>query len=131
MENKKEIYRTGLMIGVLTFWLNIICMPIETLILGGVSLCLNILNRKNYRVKAGIVCTLLGMVLSVGYLLFEIYYETQGIQALLLGAVVPQLNSMSLSALCEETSPESKHASFIYGGAICCMRVYYGNEDNI
>ena len=72
MENKKEIYRTGLMIGVLTFWLNIICMPIETLILGGVSLCLNILNRKNYRVKAGIVCTLLGMVLSVGYLLFEI-----------------------------------------------------------
>ena len=77
MENKKEIYRTGLMIGVLTFWLNIICMPIETLILGGVSLCLNILHRKNYRVKAGIVCTLLGMVLSVGYLLFEIYYETK------------------------------------------------------
>ena len=53
------------------------------------------------------------------------YYETQGVQALLLGAVVPQWNSMSLSAFCEETSPDSKHANFIYGGATGCMRVYY------
>ena len=32
---------------------------------------------------------------------------------------------MSLSAFCEETSPDSKHASFIYGGAPGCMHVYY------
>ncbi len=72
MENKKEIYRIGLILGVLTFWVNVICMPIETLILGVVSLVLNFCNRKNYRVKAGIVCTILGMVMSVGYLLFVI-----------------------------------------------------------
>ena len=54
---------------------------------------------------------------------FLAYYETQGVQARFLGAVVPQWNSISLSAFCEEMSPDSKHARFIYGGALECMRV--------
>lgn len=73
MENKKEIYRAGLMLGVLTFLVNMIAMPIETLILGVVSLILNVCHRKTYRVKAGMVCTGLGMVMSVVYILYVIY----------------------------------------------------------
>ena len=41
------------------------------------------------------------------------------------------LNSMSLSARCEETSPDSKHVSFIYGGGTGCMRIYYASVDKI
>lgn len=73
MENKKEIYRPGVMLGVLTFLVNIIAMPIETLILGVVSMVLNFCNRKKYRVKAGVICTGLGMAMSVVYILFVIY----------------------------------------------------------
>lgn len=73
MENKKEIYRAGVVLGVLTFLVNIIALPIETLLLGLVSLILNLCNRKKYRVKAGIVCTVLGMVMSVAYIIFVIY----------------------------------------------------------
>lgn len=73
MENKKEIYRTGVVLGVLTFLVNIIALPIETLLLGLVALILNLCNRKKYRVKVGIVCTVLGMVMSVAYIIFVIY----------------------------------------------------------
>ena len=73
MENKKEIYRAGLMIGVLTFLVNIITLPIETMLLGLVSLLLNLCNRKHYRVKTGIVFTLVGMGISLAYILFAVY----------------------------------------------------------
>ena len=73
MENKKEIYRAGVILGVLTFLVNIIAMPIETLILGIVSMILNFCHRKAYRVKAGMVCTGLGMAMSVIYILFVLY----------------------------------------------------------
>ena len=73
MENKKEIYRAGVMLGVLTFLVNMIAMPIETLVLGVVSLILNFCHRKTYRVKAGMICTGLGMAMSVIYILFVIY----------------------------------------------------------
>lgn len=70
---KKEIYRVGLILGVLTFLISIINMSIEALILGVISLILNFCNRKAYRVKAGIICTVLGMVISVASILFTAY----------------------------------------------------------
>lgn len=48
MENKKEICRVGLILGVLTFLISIINMSIEALILGVISLILNFCNRKAY-----------------------------------------------------------------------------------
>lgn len=73
MESKKEIWRVGLILGVLTFLISIINMSIEALILGIISLILNLCNQKAYRVKAGVICTVLGMVVSVVSILFTIY----------------------------------------------------------
>lgn len=73
MENRKEIYRVGLVLGVLTFLISIINMSMEALVLGVVSLILNFCNRKVYRVKAGSICALLGMAISIASILFMIY----------------------------------------------------------
>lgn len=69
MENNKEIYRVGLILGVLTFLISIINMSVEALILGVVSLGFNFCNRKVYRVKAGIICSALGMTIGAAWIL--------------------------------------------------------------
>ena len=55
------------------------------------------------------------------------YYETQGVQAPFLGAVVPQWNSISLSAFCEEMSPDRKHAKFHLWWCIRMHACFIGN----
>jgi len=71
MENNKEIYRVGLMLGVLTFLISIINMSVEALVLGVVSLVINFCNRKVYRVKAGIICSALGLAIGAAWILLS------------------------------------------------------------
>ena len=76
--DQRTFYKTGIILGVITFLLYFLVMPVEGIVLGIVSLILNLLKRKEYRTLIGMIFTVLGLIGSVVSLGTGIYLQVTG-----------------------------------------------------
>lgn len=77
--DKRKFYVVGIVAGVITFLLDFFALPVESIIVGIVSLVLNIRKRKEYRTLIGIILTILGIIGSIGFLVFLFQMEADGL----------------------------------------------------
>ena len=76
--NQRTFYKTGIILGVVTFLLYFLAMPVEGIVLGIVSLILNLFKRKEHRTLIGMIFTILGLIGSVLSLGVGIYLQVTG-----------------------------------------------------
>lgn len=71
--DKRTFYKTGIILGVVTFLLNFFALSVESIVVGIVSLVLNLKKRKEHRIRIGMILTVLGILGSVLWIAFMIY----------------------------------------------------------
>lgn len=76
--DKRTFYKTGIILGVVTFLLDFFAFPVESIVVGIVSLVLNLRKRKEHRILIGMIFTILGIVGSVVWTAFMIYLGMTG-----------------------------------------------------
>ncbi len=77
--DKRTFYRLGIGLGVVTFLLDFFVLPIESIIVGAISLVLNLKKRKENRILIGMVFTILGLIGAISFLTWLIYTEVMGL----------------------------------------------------
>lgn len=76
--DRRTFYRTGIILGVVTFLLNFFAFPVESIVVGIVSFVLNLKKRKEHRVLIGMIFTIIGVVGSIAWLAFIIHIGLTG-----------------------------------------------------
>ncbi len=69
---EKKFYIPGLVLGILTFLVGFVTLPVEALVVSIPSLILNIRKRDTHRIKLGIFFTILGMLMGILELVYII-----------------------------------------------------------
>lgn len=77
--DKRTFYRLGIGLGVVTFLLDFFVLPVESIIVGAISLVLNLKKRKENRILIGMVFTILGLIGAISFLVWLIYTEVMGL----------------------------------------------------
>ncbi len=77
--DKRTFYRLGIGLGVVTFLLDFFVLPVESIIVGTISLVLNLKKRKENRILIGMVFTILGLIGAISFLVWLIYTEVMGL----------------------------------------------------
>lgn len=77
--DKRTFYRWGIGLGVISFLLGFFALPVEGIVVGIVSLFMNLRKRKEHRILIGMIFTVLGLAGSIAFLAFLIYGEMAGI----------------------------------------------------
>lgn len=77
--DKRTFYRLGIGLGVVTFLLDFFVLPIESIVVGAISLVLNLKKRKENRILIGMVFTILGLIGAISFLAWLIYTEVAGL----------------------------------------------------
>lgn len=71
--DRRTFYKTGIILGAVTFLLNFFTFSVESIVVGIVSLILNLKKRKEHRVLIGMILTIIGLIGSIVWLAFIIY----------------------------------------------------------
>lgn len=77
--DKRTFYGLGIVLGVLTFLLDFFALPVESIVVGAISLVLNFKKRKENRILIGMVFTILGLIGAISFLVWLIYTEVTGL----------------------------------------------------
>lgn len=78
---EKKFYILGIILSVISWLVSFFCFPVESIVIGIVSLVLNLRKRSTHRVKIGMIVTILAIVESALFLGFSIYLQAQGYAA--------------------------------------------------
>ncbi len=78
---EKKFYIPGIVLSVISFFVSFFCFPVESIVIGIVSLVLNLRKRKTHRVKIGMIVTILAIVESALFLAYTLYLNAQGFVA--------------------------------------------------
>ena len=76
MENEKQSYSTGLVLGILSIPCGLL-IAISGWILGIIGIVLNVQNNKKYKTTAGLVLSIIGLVISIINSILGIYLATK------------------------------------------------------
>lgn len=76
--DKRTFYKTGIILGVVTFLLNFFAFSVESIVVGIISLVLNLKKRKEHRILIGMILTMIGVVGSIVWLVFMIHIGLSG-----------------------------------------------------
>lgn len=76
--DKRTFYRAGIILGTITVLLSFFALPIESIVMGIMGVILNLKKRKEYRTLIGTILSVLGLLSSVGFLLFMMHLTTTG-----------------------------------------------------
>ena len=72
----RTFYKTGIILGMVTFGLNFFMFPVESIVVGIVSIIMNIRKKKEHRILISMLFTILGLVGSILSIVFMIYVGT-------------------------------------------------------
>ncbi len=76
---KQKFYVIGIVTGVITFLLGFFMAPIESMVLGIVSLIINIRKKSEYRIRIGSAFTIAGMLIGALVLIFDLWMKWKGV----------------------------------------------------
>jgi hypothetical protein len=77
--DERKFYGIGIILSILAAGLSVLMLPVEGIVASIISFVVNMLGRKKYRVKIGLVVTILAFVGSVLILIFMLVNVNKGL----------------------------------------------------